>query len=99
MLLETNNDELVHYLKWYKMENLVSDNFRLELDNLKAEKTGVYKCILDSDKAHTSIDYHISFSDEKTPEIVFKFIENDVRPFGQVLVICENRSKLKILFL
>lgn len=98
MQLETKHDKLVHYLKWYKMDKMVSNNFRLELHNLKAKNTGVYKCVLVKELSNSSIEYHILFSKDKIPEIVFNFVENDIRPFGQVLVICENRSKLKILF-
>lgn len=94
-MLENNNKMYIDDLKWYKTEELVSNSFRLELNNLKAQDSGVYKCATNSKFLDSAVEFEISILEEKKPEIFFNFIENDIRPFGEVLVICESRSKLK----
>ncbi|RNA33971.1 hypothetical protein BpHYR1_035155 [Brachionus plicatilis] len=74
------------------MDKIVSDSFKLELENLQAKDSGVFKCILNSGLIKSTIEFEILIFEEKKPELFFNFIENDVRPFGEVLVICESRN-------
>ena len=90
--------------KWQKIVNtsesdsvsvFLSDSPVLEFTNLKDEHVGIYECVLMTENGLSSAKYELSFvekqgSNKSDGEIRFNFIQFNLKPGGQIDVICES---------
>ncbi|CAF0767900.1 unnamed protein product [Brachionus calyciflorus] len=89
-ITEKNLEKYMDDIKWYKMGFLISSTYRLKIENLTEHDKGIYECVLHSKPNSIKfVEFDVEFKNRR-PEIIFTFIENDIRPFGQVVVVCEN---------
>lgn len=92
----------IRRIKWYKISQtpaveLTSSN-TLRIDYLQPKDFGDYECVIETRRGRGSATFQIILEESSNYELKFDFIENDVRPHGQVVVICES-SELQLKFL
>ncbi len=74
---------------------LPSNSSVLRFNNLKDEDVGTYECIFINENGLSSAKYELSFVDKQDSnksdgQIRFNFIQFNLKPGGQIDVICES---------